>query len=173
MYGKYGYMGLKHFLQAGRLRSIFFLKSGRTILLDGHRSNGRGRRSLHSDLPGLDQDFYECKYGKSLAIKDQVIGCLRLTLCSVRVFPLVAFSSAAFHQSRLSPTTVPRLDNLTMNITMNNFTQEILLADLLKKPILPVMMAKTPWPPPGPLAMILAPLVYTDLGGAGGHGGQV
>ena len=52
-------------------------------------------------------------------------------------------------------------------------TKEILLADLLKKPILPVMMAKTPWPPPGPLAMILAPLVYTDLGGAGGHGGQV
>ena len=52
-------------------------------------------------------------------------------------------------------------------------TKEILLADLLKKPILPVMMAKTPWPPPGPLAMILAPLVYTDLAGAGGHGGQV
>jgi len=51
-------------------------------------------------------------------------------------------------------------------------TKEILLADLLKKPILPVMMAKTPWPPPGPLAMILAPLVYTDLAGAGGHGGQ-
>lgn len=36
-----------------------------------------------------------------------------------------------------------------------------------------VVIARTPWPPPGPLAMILAPLVYTDLGGAGGHGGQV
>ena len=151
------------------------LQTGRTILLDGHWSNGRRWRSLHSDLPGLDQDCRKCKSGKSLAIKDQVIGCLCLTLWSLRVFPPAAFFSAAFLQSRLSPTTAPRLDNLSWNITItrNLPTQEILLADLLKKPILPVMMAKTPWPPPGPLAMILAPLVYTDLGGAGGHGGQV
>ena len=33
-------------------------------------------------------------------------------------------------------------------------------------------MAATPWPPPGPLALVLAPLVYTDLAGAGGHGGE-
>ena len=50
--------------------------------------------------------------------------------------------------------------------------KEILLADLLKKPIVPIMMHRTVWPPPGPLALILAPLVYTDLAGAGGHGGE-
>ena len=35
-----------------------------------------------------------------------------------------------------------------------------------------VLVAPTPWPPPGPLALVLAPLVYTDLAGAGGHGGE-
>ena len=50
--------------------------------------------------------------------------------------------------------------------------KELLLADLLKKPIIPVMVTRTAWPPPGPLALVLAPLVYTDLAGAGGHGGE-
>ena len=50
--------------------------------------------------------------------------------------------------------------------------KEVLLADLMKKPILPVMVARTPWPPPGPLSLCLAPLVYTDLAGTGGHGGE-
>ena len=50
--------------------------------------------------------------------------------------------------------------------------KELLLADLLKKPIIPVMVTRTVWPPPGPLALVLAPLVYTDLAGAGGHGGE-
>ena len=50
--------------------------------------------------------------------------------------------------------------------------KEILLADLLKKPIVPLMIQPTPWPPPGPLSLSLAPLVYVDLAGAGGHGGE-
>ena len=50
--------------------------------------------------------------------------------------------------------------------------KEVLLADLLKKPILPVMVSRTQWPPPGPMSLCLAPLVYTDLAGAGGHGGE-
>lgn len=39
-------------------------------------------------------------------------------------------------------------------------------------PAVQVLVAATPWPPPGPLALVLAPLVYTDLAGAGGHGGE-
>ena len=50
--------------------------------------------------------------------------------------------------------------------------KEVLLADLLKKAVIPVMVAATPWPPPGPLSLSLAPLLYVDLAGTGGHGGQ-
>ena len=49
--------------------------------------------------------------------------------------------------------------------------KEANLADLLHKPILPVMIRRTPWPPPGSLALILAQLIYVDLAGNGGHGG--
>ena len=37
---------------------------------------------------------------------------------------------------------------------------------------MPVMVSRTEWPPPGPLSLCLAPLVYTDLAGTGGHGGE-
>ena len=50
--------------------------------------------------------------------------------------------------------------------------KEVLLADLLKKAVVPVMVAATPWPPPGPLSLSLAPLLYVDLAGTGGHGGE-
>lgn len=33
------------------------------------------------------------------------------------------------------------------------------------------MLEATPWPPPGPLALIMSSLVYIDLCGVGGHGG--
>lgn len=49
--------------------------------------------------------------------------------------------------------------------------KELSLADLLHKPIIPVMIEKTPWPPPGPVALLLSQLVYVDLAGTGGHGG--
>ena len=44
-------------------------------------------------------------------------------------------------------------------------TKEISLADLLRKPIVPIMIERTPWPPPGPLAMLLSQLIYIDLAG--------
>lgn len=47
----------------------------------------------------------------------------------------------------------------------------VTLADVLHKPILPIMLEPTPWPPPGPMALILSSLVYIDLCGVGGHGG--
>lgn len=50
-------------------------------------------------------------------------------------------------------------------------SREASLADVLRKPIVPVMMEPTPWPPPGPLAIILSSLVYIDLCSIGGHGG--
>ncbi|KAI1290090.1 Protein maternal effect lethal 26 [Halotydeus destructor] len=50
-------------------------------------------------------------------------------------------------------------------------TREITLADVLQKPILPIILEATPWPPPGPLAIILSSLVYIDLCGVGSHGG--
>ena len=33
------------------------------------------------------------------------------------------------------------------------------------------MLEPTPWPPPGPMALIMSSLVYVDLCGVGGHGG--
>ncbi|KAK8763823.1 hypothetical protein V5799_033566 [Amblyomma americanum] len=50
--------------------------------------------------------------------------------------------------------------------------RELSLADVLHKPIVPVMVEPTPWPPPGPLAVVLSALVYVDLCGIGGHGGS-
>ena len=45
------------------------------------------------------------------------------------------------------------------------------MADVLHKPILPILMEPTPWPPAGPIALIMSSLVYIDLCGVGGHGG--
>lgn len=50
--------------------------------------------------------------------------------------------------------------------------RELSLADVLRKPIVPVMVEPTPWPPPGPMAVVLSALVYVDLCGIGGHGGS-
>ena len=49
--------------------------------------------------------------------------------------------------------------------------KEVNLADMLRMPIIPIMIEKTPWPPPGALALILSQHVYIDLAGTGGHGG--
>ena len=49
--------------------------------------------------------------------------------------------------------------------------KEVNLADLLRLPIIPVMIEKTPWPPPGSIALILSQHIYVDLAGTGGHGG--
>ena len=43
--------------------------------------------------------------------------------------------------------------------------KEASLADLLHKPVVPVMMEKTPWPPPGPMALLFSRTVYVDLAG--------
>lgn len=43
--------------------------------------------------------------------------------------------------------------------------RELLLADVLRKPILPVIVDHVPWPPPGPLCLALASLCYVDLKG--------
>ncbi|KAK7100922.1 uncharacterized protein [Littorina saxatilis] len=50
-------------------------------------------------------------------------------------------------------------------------TRELCLADLLQRPVVPVMLHPVPWPPPGPLALILSQLVYINMKGVGGHGG--
>ncbi len=67
--------------------------------------------------------------------------------------------------------------------------RELILADMLKKPIVPVMIDSTPWPPLGAASLILSQLAYVDLKGknwsikilfyinndflgAGGHGGS-
>lgn len=44
-------------------------------------------------------------------------------------------------------------------------SREMSLADILRKPIVPIMLEPTPWPPPGALALILSSLVYIDLCG--------
>ena len=43
--------------------------------------------------------------------------------------------------------------------------REATLADVLHKPIIPVMLEQTPWPPPGPMAVIMSPIIYIDFCG--------
>jgi len=52
-----------------------------------------------------------------------------------------------------------------MYIVSNMCQRELILADMLKKPIVPVMFELTPWPPLGAASLILAQLVYVDLKG--------
>ncbi|CAL1533072.1 unnamed protein product [Lymnaea stagnalis] len=49
--------------------------------------------------------------------------------------------------------------------------RELWLADMLQKPIIPVVMETVSWPPPGGMAVILSQLVYINMKGIGGHGG--
>jgi hypothetical protein len=44
----------------------------------------------------------------------------------------------------------------------NACQQEVALADVLKKPILPVLFEAVTWPPEGPMAMPFAPLIYIN-----------
>ncbi|XP_072172990.1 uncharacterized protein [Diadema setosum] len=57
-------------------------------------------------------------------------------------------------------------------IMSDNCNREISLADQLKKPIIPIIYKKVPWPPPGSLALIVSQLIYVTLDGVGGHGGS-
>ncbi|XP_014670082.1 PREDICTED: uncharacterized protein LOC106811067 [Priapulus caudatus] len=50
--------------------------------------------------------------------------------------------------------------------------KEANLADVLRKPTIPVMFKKTQWPPPNGLALVFPHLLYIDLFGLGGHGGS-
>lgn len=43
--------------------------------------------------------------------------------------------------------------------------REVTLADVLHKPILPIIMEMTPWPPPGAMAVIMSSIIYVDLCG--------
>lgn len=52
-----------------------------------------------------------------------------------------------------------------MYIVSNMCQRELILADMLKKPIVPVMFESTPWPPMGAASLILAQLAYVDLKG--------
>ncbi|UXI17726.1 exostosin-1 [Sarcoptes scabiei] len=49
--------------------------------------------------------------------------------------------------------------------------REVALADVLHKPILPIIIEFVPWPPPGAMALIMSSIVYVDLCGVGSHSG--
>ena len=62
---------------------------------------------------------------------------------------------------------------ITPKFVVSHFcNREMALADLLRKPIVPIMLAPTPWPPPGGMGLIFSQLVYVDYFGVGGHGGM-
>ena len=42
------------------------------------------------------------------------------------------------------------------------------LADNLRKPVVPLLFEKMPWPPAGQLSLILTKLLYVDMTQAGG-----
>ena len=52
-----------------------------------------------------------------------------------------------------------------MYIVWNICQRELILVDILKKAIIPVMFESTPWPPMGAASLILSQLVYVDLKG--------
>lgn len=56
-------------------------------------------------------------------------------------------------------------------IVSQHCSRELSLADLLCKPILPVMFETVVWPPPGGMALIFSNLLYINMKGIGGHGG--
>lgn len=56
-------------------------------------------------------------------------------------------------------------------IVSSHCMKELSLADLLRKPIIPVMVEKTMWPPHGGMGLIFSQLVYINMKGVGGHGG--
>jgi len=41
--------------------------------------------------------------------------------------------------------------------------REVSLADALKKPIIPLLLERMPWPPGGPMSMVFAQLLYVDF----------
>ncbi|XP_071952913.1 uncharacterized protein [Antedon mediterranea] len=57
-------------------------------------------------------------------------------------------------------------------ITSEVCNREVSLADLLKKPIIPIMFDAVPWPPPGGMGLAFARLLYVQMKGVGGHGGS-
>jgi len=61
---------------------------------------------------------------------------------------------------------------VTPKFVVSHFcNREMALADLLRKPIVPIMIVPTPWPPPGGMSLIFSQLVYVDYCGIGSHGG--
>lgn len=50
-------------------------------------------------------------------------------------------------------------------VVSHHCNRELSLADLLAKPIIPVMFDPVPWPPPGGMSLIFSQLVYIDMKG--------
>jgi len=48
-------------------------------------------------------------------------------------------------------------------VVSHHCNKELALADLLHKPIIPVMYEQMPWPPAGAMSLIFAQLVYINL----------
>ena len=44
-----------------------------------------------------------------------------------------------------------------------NCRREVSLADALKKPIIPILLEETPWPPEGTMSMVFTQLLYIDF----------
>ena len=57
-------------------------------------------------------------------------------------------------------------------IVSRHCIKEMALADLLHKPIIPVLYEQTPWPPGGALSLIFAQLVYINLRGKFSYDGK-
>ncbi|XP_035672741.1 uncharacterized protein LOC118413458 isoform X2 [Branchiostoma floridae] len=53
-----------------------------------------------------------------------------------------------------------------------NCNHEINLANLLNKPIIPLLVENTPWPPPGSMSMIFSQLLYIMFHGASSSSGK-
>ncbi|XP_041360166.1 uncharacterized protein LOC121376383 [Gigantopelta aegis] len=56
-------------------------------------------------------------------------------------------------------------------VVSHHCNRELSLADILQKPVIPVMFENVMWPPLGGMAVIFSQLAYINMKGVGGHGG--
>ena len=56
------------------------------------------------------------------------------------------------------------LTSITQKYTLSaNYRREVSLADALKKPIIPLLMEKSDWPPTGPMSMVFTQLLFINF----------
>nr|XP_027202434.1 uncharacterized protein LOC113796366 [Dermatophagoides pteronyssinus] len=120
----------------------------------------------------LLNDWYESN-GRTRYCIDVLVSCLRMLrredIASLIEYELEPESSSP--PIFLSYQHDSQKQVLGKYVSSSMCNREVALADVLHKPILPLIIEFTPWPPPGAMALIMSSIVYVDLCGVGSHHG--